>query len=124
MNLRAAANAITRGVNPNIQATLRRSAGYTTGPSGKRTPDYAPDEPVTLQEQALTAHDIQHLDSLNIQGTLASYWIDGAVSAADRRSGAGGDLLIIGGVTWLVVEMLENWRQSGWCHFAAQKQID
>ena len=124
MNLRAAANAITRAVNPNVPATLRRCSGYDTSASGKRTPAYAADEPITIQEQSLSTEELKHVDSLNIQGTLAGFWMNGPITAADRRTGVGGDLVIIDGVTWLCVHVLENWRRSGWSHFVGQQQTD
>lgn len=124
INLRSAANAVTSGINPNISATLKRSIGYATAASGARTPSYAAPETVIIQEQALSVDDIKHLDSLNIQGTLAGFWFTGSVAAADRKTGVGGDLVLIDGVTWLVVHIMENWRRSGWCHFIARQQSD
>lgn len=124
MNLRAAANALTSAINPNIGARLLRSNGSVTLGDGARIPLYEASTAVTVQEQALTADEIAHLDSLSIQGTLGGYWIDGQVDAISRRTSKGGDLVIIGDAVWLVVAILEGWRQSGWCHFAAQQQSD
>ena len=39
-NLRAVANSVTQTINPNVQATLSISNGYTTDAAGKRTPRY------------------------------------------------------------------------------------
>jgi hypothetical protein len=124
VNLRNLANSITSGVNPNVTVSLRRCTGYATSASGARGPTYADAVPITLQEQALTSDELKHLDSLNIQGTLANYWTNGSVAAVDRRTGVGGDLIVIDGVTWLVVHIFENWRRSGWCHFVARQQSD
>jgi hypothetical protein len=124
MNLRNAANALTSAINPNISARLFRSVGAVTLGDGTRVPLFQTPETVTIQEQALTADEIAHLDSLNIQGKLGGYWINGQVDGIDRLTNKGGDLLIIDGAVWLVVAILEGWRQSGWCHFAAQQQVD
>lgn len=130
MNLRGIANGIITAVNPNTAAQLLRSAGYTTSPSGKRTPAYA--DPVTaqVQVQALSASQIQHLDSLNITGVLRNARLDGDWRGVYRVDTQGGDLLTFAntadvradlrGTSWLIVQILETWPE--WCSVAIQLQ--
>lgn len=133
MNLRAIANRATSRVNPNVEVTLTRCTGYTTGPSGKRAPVYADPTPITVQVQALTQSEIEHLDKLNISNGQASVFASTQLSSVDRPSGAGGDLIQFGtdartpaelrGQQWLVVALLEGWAGSGWCKAAITSQM-
>jgi hypothetical protein len=130
MNLRGIANALTSTVNPNTAAQLAHSTGYTTSTSGKRTPTYAAPVPVIVQVQALSAPELAHLDSLNIQGVLRNARLDGDWRGVYRPSTQGGDLFTFGttsdvradlqGTTWLIVQVIETW--ATWCSLAIQLQ--
>lgn len=133
MNLRQMANPATAAINPNIAATLRRSTGYTTSADGRQVPSYAADAPVTVQVQALTQKELQHLDKLNISNGQASVYADTQLSSVDRPAQSGGDIIVFGtdaktpaalrGQTWLVVALLEGWVGSGWCKAAITSQM-
>ena len=109
MDLRGIANGVSSTVNPNKTVTVRRSTGYTIGAGRKQVPGYA--DPVTgpAQIQALDANDIKQLDGLNIQGTVRAIYLRGVLAGVVRPDGTGGDLVEIGGETWLVVKVLEGW---------------
>jgi hypothetical protein len=130
MNLRGIANSVTSSINPNTAAQLSRSTGYTTSASGKRTPSYAAPVGALVQVQALSAPQIQHLDSLNITGVLRNARLNGDWRGIYRTDSEGGDLIAFGttsdvradlqGTTWLVVQVLETW--PDWCSLAIQLQ--
>lgn len=130
MNIRGLANAAISVINPNTAAQLAHSTGYTTAASGKRTPSYAAPVPVQVQVQALSAPQIAHLDSLNIQGVLRNARLDGDWRGVYRPDSQGGDMFTFGttpdvrvdlqGTTWLVVQVLETW--ATWCSLAIQLQ--
>jgi hypothetical protein len=130
MNLRGIANSITSSINPNTAAQLSRSTGYSTAPSGKRTPTFAAAVTAQVQVQALSGQQLQHLDSLNIQGVLRNARLDGDWRGVYRPDSQGGDLIVFGtstdvradlrGTTWLVVQVLETW--PDWCSLAIQLQ--
>lgn len=122
VNLRVIANRATSGVNPNVTAVLRVSTGYVTNAAGKQVPSYAPPTPVTLQAQALTRKELEHLDSLNIQGAEVAVYSNLQMSAADRVTGSGGDMLQFNGFWWLVIAELEQWSTAGWGRVALRKQ--
>lgn len=122
MNLRQIANLATASVNPNIPAIVRRYSGEVMGPGRKPTPQYAPDESVTIQFQPLTKGDLQHVDGLNIQGLFKSIHVNGSFYSVNRTLDKGGDLFIIDGRTWLVVEPLELW--PNWCRLLVVLQVD
>jgi hypothetical protein len=109
MDLRGIANSVTSTVNPNTTVTVLRSTGYTIGTGRKQVPSYA--TPVTGpgQIQALDANDIKQLDGLNIQGTIRAIYLRGVLAGVVRPDGTGGDLIQVGGQTWLVVKVLEGW---------------
>lgn len=122
MNLRAIANQATSAINPNISAVLRVSTGSTRAGDYTQVPTYATDVTVTVQNQALTGRDIEHLDSLNIQGVVRKVYLNGNVEGLNRAAGKGGDLLVFGGRTWLVVVVFERWDASGWSAVGVTEQ--
>lgn len=111
-----------RRVNPNIAATVRRYIGETTGPGRKPIPQYAPDEQITIQLQPLSKGDMQHVDGLNIQGLFKSIHVNGSFYSVNRTMQKGGDLFLIDGQTWLVIEPLELW--PDWCRLLVCLQVD
>lgn len=133
IRLRSMANRLTSGVNPNVPATLLVSTGYTTDAAGLQVPAYAAPETVSVQIQALTQKELQHLDKLNITNGQAGVFIDRQLNSADRSSGSGGDVFQFAddpkipadlrGTEWLVVAVLEGWPGSGWCRAAITRQM-
>jgi hypothetical protein len=125
VNLRALANVATRGVNPNIAASLLVSTGYSTAPNGKQQPAYAPPVPVTLQAQALSKKEVEHLDSMNLSNATRAVYANRSLTGVDRVKQSGGDLLAFGGEKWLVIAVLEDWSlTAGWCKVAIARQKD
>lgn len=127
VNLRAAANAATSTINPNLAAVARICTGYAPGnhASGyKQVPAYAADAPVAVQVQALTKKEIEHLDALNISTAERAVYASLQLTGVDRTTKTGGDLLLFEGATWLVLAVLEGWTTAGWCKVAVQRQMD
>lgn len=122
MNLRQIANRATASINPNIPATVRRYTGEVMGPGRKPIPQYAPDEQITIQFQPLTKGDLQHVDGLNIQGLFKSIHVNGNFYSVNREMQKGGDLFIVDGKTWLVIEPLELW--PDWSRLLVCLQVD
>ena len=122
MNLHGIVSGAIGAVNPFIDATLYRSASWTTAPGGKRTPAYTIGQPLKIQKQALTQADLRHLDNLGIQGELTKLWLNGALYGVARKAQHGGDLVVIGSDVWLVVAVLEVW--PDWCSVAVNLQLD
>lgn len=122
MNLHKIANSAVRRVNPNIVATVRRYTGETTGAGRKPVPQYADDEQITIQLQSLSKGDMQHVDGLNLQGLFKSIHVNGNFYSVNRTMQKGGDLFIIDGQTWLVIEPLELW--PDWCRLLVCLQVD
>lgn len=123
MNLHQLVRGAISAVNPDTLAVIQTSTGYTTAANGQQQPTYATTYNVTVQVQGLTAPELDHVDSLNIQGTLRGFWINGNVQGTVRSLGKGGDILTMAnGSTWLVVHVLETWDSAGWCHVVGQLQ--
>jgi hypothetical protein len=59
--------------------------------------------------QALDSVDLKQLDGLNIQGTTRALYMRGTLAGVIRPDTKGGDIIEIGGQTWLVVKVLESW---------------
>ena len=109
VDLFSVANAAIQGVNVNVPATLSRSSGYTTDASGKRSPSYVTPVAVSAQVQAMTGRDLRQVEGLNLNGTLSAIYLTGIVKATERVSASGGDLIAVGGQTFLVAMVLEDW---------------
>lgn len=123
MNLHQIVSPFIAVVNSFVSATVKISTGYTTAADGSRTPIYQTQTNVPVQIQALTAMEIQHLDSLNIEGVSRSAYLNGDIEGLDRAFGRGGDLIIYNGTTWLVVQVMEQWSDtSGWTKVALRQQ--
>lgn len=122
MNLRAIANRATAAINPNIAGQALICTGYTTAASGKRAAGYSPATDVSLQLQALTKKEVEHLDALNFSSVTTTAYVNRSLTGVDRVKQTGGDLLLINGDTWLVVAVLEDW-SGRWCKVALQRQL-
>lgn len=117
MNLRAIANRATQRINPNVSAVIRRSTGYTTSPSGGRTPTFS-DLPIKVQVQPASTGDIQKLEALNIQGVHRVIYISAEVESMIRVDKKGGDQIVFEagvmpeddqGTRWIISAVLEVW---------------
>ncbi|EOT9494541.1 hypothetical protein ACKW7S_004667 [Escherichia coli] len=121
MNLRQIANNAITSINPNIPAILKKYAGETIGPGRKPIPSYLPDQHVTIQLQPISRGDIQHIDGLNIQGLAKVIYVNGNYFSVQRELERGGDIFVINGEQWLVVEPIELW--PDWCRLIAVLQV-
>lgn len=124
MNLRGVANRATSAVNPNVTAVLRVSTGYTTTPSGRQVPGYAAPSTITVQIQALSKRELEHLASLNISDAVRSVYTNVQLTGVDRVKGSGGDLIDLPDGSYLVTAVLEDWSATaGWCKAAITRQL-
>jgi hypothetical protein len=123
MNLHAIVRGAIGAINPPFVGSVKVSTGSTVAADGTRTPTYQTFTNVTMDVQALDAKEVQHLDSLNIQGVLRGVWLNGNIEGVNRVASKGGDLLVFGGRTWLVVHVFESWDTDGWCHVAVALQV-
>ncbi|EFC1656254.1 hypothetical protein FA798_19890 [Escherichia coli] len=121
MNLRQIANNAITSINPNIPAILKKYAGETIGPGRKPIPSYLPDQHVTIQLQPISRGDMQHVDGLNIQGLPKVIYVNGNYFSVQRELEQGGDIFVINGEQWLVVEPIELW--PDWCRLIAVLQV-
>jgi hypothetical protein len=123
MNLRGIANRLTSIVNPNVAATLHVSTGYGTSPSGRQIPVYAAPLPLTVQVQALSKRELEHLAEMNISDATRAVYADRQLTGVDRKTGSGGDLIDLPDGTYLVTAVLEGWTTAGWCKAALTRQL-
>ncbi|KZQ20253.1 hypothetical protein A3461_23575 [Enterobacter roggenkampii] len=121
MNLRQIANNAITSINPNIPAVLKKYAGEIICPGRKPTPSYLPDQNVTIQLQPISRGDMQHVDGLNIQGLAKVIYVNGNYFSVQREMEQGGDIFVINGEQWLVVEPVELW--PDWCRLIAVLQV-
>lgn len=111
-----------------ISQTALSAEIIATG-DGTRVPQYITTAGVVMQVQALTGRELEHIDSLNIQGTMRGVYINGSVQGLNRAAMKGGDVLLIPtgltgqtNDTWLVDQVLEGWDTGGWCKVAVRLQ--
>jgi len=123
MNLRQVIRGPITAVNTDQTVSIMQSSGYTTAADGTQIPQYATLPGISCQIQGLSADDLKHLDGLNIQGVLRSFWFNGSLEGTDRLLVKGGDLIVLAdGRTWLVAKVFETWEAAGWCHVAGLLQ--
>lgn len=129
MNLHGLVSGAIGIVNPFVTATLQRSTGYTTAGDGGRTPTYSTSTE-SVQVQALSGWDLQHLDGLNLNGVLRKVFLNGDWRGVYRPGNQGGDHIKFGATgipatlqntDWLVVHVLETW--PDWCSLVIQLQM-
>lgn len=126
MNLHGITRAYITQVNPDIDATLIKSTGYTVI-NYKQTPTYSV-TPVRIQVQGVKPSTLQHMDALNIQGVLRQVHMYGNTAGVVRPDGTGGDLMNFpqapgsAAQTWKVVAVLETF--PDWCSLVVQLQTD
>lgn len=113
MNLHSIVAPIIAAVNPMTSAIWKQSIGNTTNADFTVTPSFAADQPILVQNQALTGSDLRHLDALNIQTVTRKVWANCSLQGVNRAKNQGGDLLVFGGKTWLVYIVFETWDQAG-----------
>jgi hypothetical protein len=120
MNLHAMAGGAISIVNPFVPANIRVYSGYVTSSAGVRMPSYT-EISVSVQIQPLSFTHLQHVDGLNITGIKKSAYVNGIFNGVNRPRGKGGDVIIVGGETWLIVQVLEEW--PDWIKFCVALQV-
>jgi hypothetical protein len=121
MDIRSIANSCINVVNPDIPVTVKKATGYTIGTGAKQIPTYATGVVGMAQLQALDSKELQQLDGLNINGTIKGIYLRGVLAGVIRPNQTGGDLILIGAETWLVVKVFEGW--AGWTKCAICLQV-
>jgi len=109
MNLHGIVTPFIAAINPPVMGEILQSTGYATGSDFKQAPSYAPAIVASMQVQALTQKQLEHMDALNIQGVFKSVYLNGDWNGIIRVSGTGGDLLAFGGFLWRIVEVSEQY---------------
>lgn len=71
---------------------------------------------ILAQVQALSSRDLRQIEGLNLQGTLRSIYLNGALDGVVRVLLKGGDLVTLSdGSVWLVTLVPEPWNlTAGW----------
>ncbi|CNI81850.1 Uncharacterised protein [Yersinia frederiksenii] len=121
MNLHRIAKSAIGSINPFIDVVVRVSDGFEIGAGRKQVPKYLPDQTINIQLQPLSPGDLRHVDGMNLQGLIKSIHVNGNFYGVNRDKAIGGDLIIIGAETWLVIEPMELW--PDWCRLLVQLQV-
>lgn len=122
MNLQNIVSGVISAVNPQIAGQMLVSTGYITDDSGSPMPTYAAPVAVSVQLQPLSYKGLQHTDGLNLTGIVKEAYVNGNFEGVNRGAQKGGDLLVVGTETWLIVQPLEEW--PDWCRFIVNLQVD
>lgn len=130
MNLHAIVSPSIAAINPMIIGSVAVSTGDTVDANYKPVPGYTIVTGIPMQVQALDGWQLQHVESLNLQGTVRAVYLNGAIEGLNRFAGKGGDLLKfadpITAITdyWLVEHVIEPWNSAGWCKVVCTLQTD
>ncbi|WP_203413488.1 phage collar protein [Entomobacter blattae] len=121
MNLRGLANSLTRRISPNEPIVWKQFIKTYRDVLGNTTPQYR-DVAITGNIQPLASDDLQHLDNINQQGTFMAVYTNSAIEGMRRGEQKAQDMLVFRGQTWMVVQVLEDWRQDGWSKIIVKRQ--
>jgi len=94
-NLHQIVRGCISAVNPNVRVQIQSSTGQNTNPDFSQTPSYASPIVVRGQVQPLAQKDLQHTESLNLQGTLRALYVSGHLEGEVRVTMKGGDLVTV-----------------------------
>ena len=122
MNLRKITNRGIQRINKDVPIVVKQSTGSTTSPDGSPVPTYTTLPTTTGNMQPLSTQDLKRLEGLNVQGVTAKVFLNGNFEGVFRKTGRGGDLLVIGGNTYLVTAVIERW--PTWCLVGVTLQMD
>ncbi|WP_447876934.1 hypothetical protein [Serratia fonticola] len=121
MNLHGIVSGVIGAVNPFVPGQMKVSNGYIKDSAFKQVPAFLEPFDVSIQLQALTYSDLQHIDGLNIQGIVKSAYVQGNFNGVNRPRQQGGDYLLLSGETWKIVKIVEEW--PDWCKFVINLQV-
>ena len=114
MNLHGLVSGAIGVVNPYIDATLKKSTGYAVGENKKQIPTYVTSTG-KIQAQELSAKELLHASSLNIQGLFRKVYIQGNWAGVVRADQKGGDIFTFPqypgkpAQDWMVFVVYEMW---------------
>lgn len=108
LNLHALVSGAIGTINPFVPASIKQSTGYTVAPGGIQTPTYT-ETALMVQVQDLRTDELSQLDGLNLQSDTRAVYLSGNWDGIVRSGRKGGDLIIIGKQTYLVLAVLEGW---------------
>jgi hypothetical protein len=115
MNIRKIVRKGITMVNPDVEATITRSTGYTTGATGKRIPTFQTIEGVKIQNQGQNGEALKQAQNLNVQGVVNTVYISGEWQGMLRGDKTGGDIMYFpeksGGTPkkWMIIQVAESW---------------
>lgn len=95
MNLHGIVRSCISAVNPNVRLQIQSSTGNATNADFSQTPSYASPINIRGQVQPLSQKDIQHTESLNLQGTMRAIYVNGHLEGEVRVTAKGGDLITV-----------------------------
>ena len=121
MNLHGVVIGAISAVNPCSNATVKVSTGYTVAADGTQVPKYTK-QFGSVQVQSLTAKELEHVTSLNLQAVTKKLYAYGALNGLVRAAKQGGDLVDVDGVSYLVVHVFEDW--PDWCAVGLKEQLE
>jgi hypothetical protein len=114
----AAAMPAIGAVLPQVTVVLRRSTGWTPGPTGKQVPVYAAAVSGPGSDQPISQAALAKIDGLNQQGRYRSVYLYGAWFGVVRPGQTGGDMLQLPDGSWWLVER-EMERYPDWTRVLA-----
>ncbi len=125
MNLRAMANGVITGVNPDQKAVLRVNTGNAVDDAGRIIPAFT-EEPISIQLQSISTADLEHLNLINQQGQFIYAYVSGQLAVIRRAQGKGAEHVIFTAYgeeeasEWMVKQVVESYYT--WCKVLLWRQ--
>lgn len=115
LNMHAMTRSVITGINPDVEVTILRSAGWEVNAQYEQVPTWAPPVKVKAQIQPVPDKVLQFLLMQRQNSIWRDVYLDGDWTALRRATEQGGDLLYWDDYEWQVDQILEGWAPTvGW----------
>lgn len=123
MNLHQVVRGAITGINPDQTITLKKFSSEVTDEYGIVANTYI-ESSVIAQVQPVSGEKLIHINNFNSSNTYQRVFLNGQQSGLSTPLDTNGDLFIIDGKTWLIVEAPQQWKYAGWNELTISLQVD
>lgn len=123
INLHSLIKSTINILNPCQNIKIKKFAGFTVDEYGVNTNTYTDIEAVA-RIQAVNSFKLQHINNFNSSNYYKKAFLNGFQQGLSQALSTNGDMLVIDGKTWLIVEAPQVWDYTGWNELTICLQLD
>lgn len=119
MNLHQIVRGSISSVNPETYVKIKKFKSFTIDETGKVKNEYSTYLPELIiptfaQIQPVRSEDLEHIANYNSANIYKKMFINGTENGLSQALNTNGDLVVIEGIIWKIVEVVGLWNKSGW----------